>query len=184
MKKILSMASVILLFPALLGAAQIGKFPLGCGDTLEITVWGDESLSRKVLVRPDGKISFPLVGDLTAAGVEVEALRQTLQTKISEFIHEAPVTVMLMEARSARVSVVGKVNKPGVFPMDGPMSVLQALAMAGGMTPYASTGSIRIIRSESSGEQRFIAFDYDKVADGKNLDQNIRLDPGDVVLVP
>ena len=170
------------LFPAMALAAQ--PFPLGSGDVLEVSVWGDESLARKVLVRPDGKISFPLLGDMQAAGRSVEDLRTEMETKIGEFIHGAPVTVMLLEARSARVSVVGKVQKPGVFPMDGPMSVLQALAMAGGMTPYASTGSVRVIRTGEDGAQRFIPFDYDLVAGGKGLEQNVPLMPGDVVLVP
>lgn len=172
----------VLLSPAAALAAQ--PFPLGSGDVLEVSVWGDDAMARKVLVRPDGKISFPLLGDMQASGRSVEDLRAEMESKIGEFIHGAPVTVMLLEARSARVSVVGKVQKPGVFPMDGPMSVLQALAMAGGMTPYASTGSVRVIRTDEGGAQRFIPFDYDLVAGGKGLEQNVSLQPGDVVLVP
>jgi polysaccharide export outer membrane protein len=174
----------LFLFSTSAHAGQLANFPLGCGDVLEISVWGDESLVRKVLVRPDGKISFPLVGDMQAAGVTVEALRASLEEKIGEFIHGAPVTVMMIESRSARVSVVGKVAKPGVFPMDGPMYVLQALAMAGGMNPYASTGSVRVIRTDRAGAQRFLSFDYDQIAGGKGLEQNIPLEPGDIVLVP
>ena len=185
MKFFVRLAAVcFLLFPTLALAAQPGAFPLGSGDVLEVSVWGDESLARKVLVRPDGRISFPLLGDLQAAGRSVESLRTEMEAKIGEFIHGAPVTVMLLEARSARVSVVGKVNKPGVFPMEGPMSVLQALAMAGGMTPFADTGSVRVIRTGDDGAQRFISFDYDMVAGGEGLEQNVPLQPGDVVLVP
>jgi polysaccharide export outer membrane protein len=172
----------LLLVPTLALAAQ--PFPLGSGDVLEVSVWGDANLVRKVLVRPDGRISFPLVGDMQAAGRSVEDLRSELEKKIGEFITGTPVTVMLVEARSIRVSVVGKVQKPGVFPMDGPMTVLQALAMAGGMTPFASTGSVHVIRTEADGTQRFIPFDYDLVAGGKGLEQNVSLMPGDVVLVP
>ncbi|MBE1427111.1 polysaccharide export outer membrane protein [Desulfomicrobium macestii] len=165
-------------------AGQGAAFPLGSGDVLEISVWGDESLARKVLVRPDGKISFPLVGDMQAAGVGVDELRAGLETRIGEYIHGAPVTVMLIESRSPKVSVVGKVQKPGVFPMDGPMYVLQALAMAGGMTPYASTGSVRVIRTDAQGGQRYLPFDYDNIAGGKSLEQNVLLEPGDIVIVP
>jgi len=174
-----------LLFSASANAATpTAGFPLGCGDVLEVSVWGDESLVRKVLVRPDGRISFPLVGDMQAAGVTVEELRTGLETRIGEFIHGAPVTVMLIESRSARVSVVGKVNKPGMYPMDGPMYVLQALSLAGGMTPYASTGSIRVVRTAATGAQHFLSFDYDTIASGKGLEQNVLLEPGDIVLVP
>lgn len=180
----LSRLSLALLLLAPVAALAAQPFPLGSGDVLEVSVWGDESMARKVLVRPDGRISFPLLGDMQAAGRSVEDLRAEMESKIGEYIHGAPVTVMLLEARSARVSVVGKVQKPGVFPMDGPMSVLQALAMAGGMTPYASTGSVRVIRTDEGGVQRFIPFDYDLVAGGKGLEQNVSLQPGDVVLVP
>ncbi len=174
----------LFLFSASAHAGQSVNFPLGCGDVLEVSVWGDESLVRKVLVRPDGKISFPLVGDMQTAGVTVAALRAGLEEKIGEFIHGAPVTVMLLESRSARVSVVGKVAKPGVFPMDGPMYVLQALALAGGMTPFASSDSVRVVRTDTSGSQRFLSVDYDTIASGKGLEQNVLLEPGDVVLVP
>lgn len=181
---LLRVAILSILFCAAASAGQAPAFPLGSGDVLEISVWGDESLARKVLVRPDGKISFPLVGDMQAAGVSVEDLRAELEARIGEYIHGAPVTVMLIEARSPKVSVVGKVQKPGVFPMDGPVSVLQALAMAGGMTPYASTGSVRVVRTDAAGTQRYLPFDYDMAADGKSLEQNILLEPGDVVIVP
>ncbi len=173
-----------LLFSASAHASQGASFPLGSGDVLEISVWGDESLVRKVLVRPDGMISFPLVGDMQAAGVSVDELRAGLEAKIDEYIHGAPVTVMLLESRSPRVSVVGKVQKPGMYPMDGPMYVLHALALAGGMNPYASTGSIRVVRTDKAGGQHYLSFDYDRVADGKGLEQNVLLQPGDIVLVP
>ena len=181
---VMRLAIMSLLLCSTVHATEGTIFPLGSGDVLEISVWGDESLVRKVLVRPDGKISFPLVGDMQAAGVSIDDLRTELETKIGEYIHGAPVTVMLIESRSAKVSEVGKVQKPGVFPMDGPMSVLQALAMAGGMTPYASTGSVRVVRTDAAGSQRYLSFDYDQVAGGKGLEQNVLLTPGDVVIVP
>jgi polysaccharide export outer membrane protein len=175
---------VFFLLCAPVHAAQESFFPLGSGDVLEVSVWGDETLARKVLVRPDGKISFPLVGDMQAAGVSVDELRGQLEARIAEYIHGAPVTVMLLESRSPKVSVVGKVQKPGVFLMDGPMYVLQALAMAGGMTPFASTGSVRVIRTDAEGGQRFLAVNYDRIAGGKSLEENVLLQPGDIIVVP
>ena len=106
--------------------AQEARFALNSGDVLEISVWGDENLTRQVLIRPDGRISFPLVGDIQAAGLSVDELRSVLEEKMDEYIHGAPVTVMLVEPRGFRVSVLGKVQKSGVFSMDGPMYVLQA----------------------------------------------------------
>lgn len=181
---IVRLAIVIIFLSASVATAQEPNFVLNSGDVLEISVWGDDVLQRKVLVRPDGKISFPLVGDIQAAGLSVDDLRAGLEDKISEYIHGAPVTVMLAEARSSRVSVLGKVQKPGIFPMDGPMYVLQALAMAGGVTPFASSKSVRIIRVDNEGNQHALPFNYDRVMDGKSLEQNILLEPGDVVLVP
>jgi polysaccharide export outer membrane protein len=181
---IIRLAILILFLSASAAAAQGSGFILNSGDVLEISVWGDDVLQRQVLVRPDGKISFPLIGDMQAAGLSVDELRADLEERISEYIHSAPVTVMLLEARSSRVSVLGKVQKPGVFPMDGPMYVLQALALAGGVTPFASSKSVRIIRVDEEGNQHALPFNYDRVMDGKNLEQNILLESGDVILVP
>lgn len=165
-------------------AGQVSSFKLGCGDVLEIAVWGDESLTRKVVVRPDGNISFPLVGDIKAAGTTVEQLRTECANKIKEYVPNAPVTVMLQELGSAKIFIVGKVNRPGMYLMDGPYTVLQVLALAGGMTPYAEEDSIKVVRISDGGEQKYVAFDYVEAVSGKNLDKNITLMPGDTVLVP
>jgi len=158
-------------------------FALGPEDILEISVWKDEALTKQVVVRPDGWISFPLIGDIQAAGRTVEELRQEIQARIKKYIPDAPVTVMVMHVGSPKVYVVGKVSKPGVYVMGEPMRVLQVLAIAGGATPFADTNSILIIREENNKQVTY-KFNYDKVAKGKELEQNITLKPDDTVVVP
>jgi polysaccharide export outer membrane protein len=166
------------------GMAALGsEFYLGPGDVLEMSVWKDEALSRQVVVRPDGKISFPLIGDVVARGRTVEELRQVVEGKIKVYVPDAPVTVMVVQVGSPKVYVVGKVGKPGLYIMGQTLRVMQVLAMAGGMTPFAKKDDILIIRKEN-GHQKVFKFNYGKVADGKDLDQNICLEAGDTVVVP
>ncbi|HID29390.1 MAG TPA: polysaccharide export protein [Desulfobacterales bacterium] len=195
-KQILSCVFLILLFfhesncPCCLAfseeqavPAQDESYTPGPEDILEISVWGHEALSKQVVVRPDGKISFPLIGDVTAKGRTVEELRKTMEEKIRGFVPDAPVTVLVMQIRSPKVYVVGKVMKPGMYIMGEPMSVMQVLAMAGGMTTFANKDSVIIIRKEN-GNQKVFEFDYSKVADGEELGQNIPIECGDTVVVP
>ena len=163
--------------------SEATEFHLGPGDLLEISVWKDEALSRQVVVRPDGKISFPLIGDVVAKGRAVDQLRQAIEAKIRTFVPDAPVNVMVIQVGSPKVYVVGKVLKPGLYIMGEPLRVIQILAMAGGMTPFAKKDDILIIR-EKDGEQKVFKFNYSSVADGEDLDRNIRLEPGDTVVVP
>ena len=163
--------------------SQVTPFCLGPEDVLEIYVWKDEVLTRKVLVRPDGKISFPLIGDIHAQGRTVEELRQAIENKMKAFVPDAPVSVMLVLVVSPKIYVVGKVLKPGVYIMGTTLRVVQALAMAGGITPFANKDNILIIRQEN-GSQKTFKFDYNKIADGKKLEQNIYLKRGDTVVVP
>jgi len=158
-------------------------FFLGPEDILEISVWKDDALTKQVVVRPDGWISFPLIGDIKAAGRSVEELRQEIQTRIKTYVPDAPVTVLVIKVGSPKVFVVGKVAKPGVYIMGEPMRVMQILAIAGGATPFADRDSILIIREENN-KQSIYNFDYNKVADGKELQQNITLKPGDTIVVP
>lgn len=158
-------------------------FFLGPGDVLEISVWKDEALFRQVVVRPDGRISFPLIGDVEAQGRTVAQLQDAVESKIKAYVPDAPVNVMVVEVGSTRVFVVGKVARPGVYVMGQRLRVMQALAMAGGMTPFAKKDDIIIIREENGG-QKVWQFDYSDVADGEDLDQNIVLKPGDTVVVP
>ncbi len=164
-------------------SAKQAEFYLGPGDVLEVSVWKDEALSRQVVVRPDGNISFPLIGDVQAQGRTVGELRKAVEDKIKGFVPDAPVNVMVMEVGSPKVYVVGKVGKPGVYIMGEPMRVMQVLAMAGGMTTFAQADDIIIIRNENQGQEVF-EFNYGRVAAGKDLEQNIRLRSGDTVVVP
>ena len=163
--------------------AQESTYKLGPADVLEISVWKDESLSREVLVPPDGVISFPLIGSIDVKGLTVEELREVVTKKLSEYVPDATVTVLLMQVRSLSAFVIGKVNHPGHFPIDLETSVMQILSMAEGLNPFASPGNIIILRREK-GKTVKIPFNYKKVEKGQNLEQNIILKRGDVVVVP
>ena len=158
-------------------------FYLGPGDVLEISVWKDEALTKQVVVRPDGMISFPLIGQIRAAGRTVEKLQADVQRRIGRYVPDAPVTVLVTEIGSPRIYVVGKVAKPGVYIMGHYLRVMQALAMAGGTTTFADRDDIMIIRNEQ-GRQIIMKFNYDRVASGRDLHKNITLKPGDTIVVP
>jgi polysaccharide biosynthesis/export protein len=164
-------------------AGVIRDFLLGPEDVLEITAWKNEDLTRQVVVRPDGKISFPLIGDVVAQGRTVDELKKIVEDKIRILTPDVPVTVMVMQVGSQKVYVVGKVAKPGVYMMGKPLRVMQALAMAGGTTPFAKNDDILIIRDEN-GQQNTFRFRYSDVAEGEDLKQNILLNAGDTVVVP
>jgi len=171
------------LWPMALQAQSLSSFILGPEDVLEISVWRDESLTKQVVVRPDGKISFPLVGEIQAAGRTVEALRKEIVKKLSEYISDPVVTVMVVQINSYKIYVVGKVNKPGEYTLGRKINVMQALAIAGGFTPFSDLSNISILRQEGDKQVR-IRFNYKEVAKGKNLTQNIFLKSGDVIVVP
>lgn len=158
-------------------------FTVGPEDILDVSVWKDEALSKEVVVRPDGKISFPLIGDVQAQGRTVEQIRQEIQQRIEDFVPGAPVSVMALQIRSPKIYIVGKVLRPGMYVMFERMSVMQALALAGGFTPFSSTADILVLRDEG-GRQKTLRFDYDDVAKGKALEQNILLNTGDTIVVP
>ena len=158
-------------------------YRLGPEDGLEISVWKDETLKSTALVRPDGGISFPLVGDLQVAGKTAAEVRAEIVSRLARFVPDAEVTVAVVRVASYRVYVIGRVNKPGDFAVGRPIDVLQALTLAGGMTPFAAEDEIRIIRREGA-RQVSIPFDYARLRKGGDLSQNITLRSGDVLLVP
>ena len=153
------------------------------GDKLEVSIWKETEMQRTVIVRPDGKFSFPLTGEVKAAGRSIEQVRSEIETKLARYISEPVVTVALSEIVGNRVYVIGQVLKPGFFVMNPQINVLQALSLAGGMTPFAKADDIIVIRGEGSG-QRTLPFRYGQVSSGRNLDQNVLLESGDVVVVP
>ena len=153
------------------------------GDTLTVTVWKEQDLQGDILVRPDGGLTFPLAGEVQAAGHTVEDIRKTLQSRLTKYIPDPVVTVLVKKTDGSRIFVVGKVNRPGDFPLIRPMDVMQALSLAGGATPYADVNGIKVLRRDGTRQEEF-PFRYDDVRRGKNLSQNILLHSGDTVIVP
>lgn len=153
------------------------------GDVLMVSVWKEEALVAEVLVRPDGGMSFPLVGDVRASGRTTEELRQTVNERLSKFIPDPAVTIAIKQIGGNRVYVLGKVNRPGEFTFSQPIDVMQALSLAGGATSFAALDDIRILRREQ-GKQTARRFRYSEVERGRELEQNILLKSGDTVVVP
>lgn len=161
------------------------NYKLNPGDILQITVWKEEGLDRETLVLPDGTVAFPLVGTLQARGKTVGQLQDEIKAGLEKAIPDAPVTVVVKNALGNTVDVIGQVLKPGEFVAAHPLTVMQALSLAGGLTPYASEKRISIVRHNMDGKDQHLEFPYyEDILDGKNLDKDIVLQPGDVVLVP
>jgi polysaccharide export outer membrane protein len=158
-------------------------YKLQPGDLLQVVVWKETDLQSEVLIRPDGGISFALAGDMQAAGLTTDQLRQELETRVRKLVPGAVVTVSVKAPNGNRVFVIGKVNHPGDFPLLRPIDVLQAISMAGGVTPFANTNGIRVLHRDGQ-RQNSVRFRYDDVAKGRHLEQNIMLQSGDTVIVP
>ncbi len=161
----------------------IDSYPIQPGDQLIVSVWKEENMNQLVVVRPDGYITFPLAGEMKAAGNSIEALRLLITERLNKYIPDPVVTVSIQELAGNTVFVLGKVNRPGVFPMARTIDVMQALSMAGGTATYAALNKIKILRREN-GELVAIPFEYGDVEKGKHLEQNILLKAGDVLVVP
>jgi polysaccharide export outer membrane protein len=153
------------------------------GDLLEVSVWKEENLVKQVLVRPDGGMSFPLVGDVQAAGKSVAELQELITERLTKYIPDPVVTVATTKLDGNKIYVIGKVTRPGEILANRNMDVVQALSVAGGMTPYAADNKITVLRREN-GKQRSISFRYGDIEKGEDLEQNIILQSGDVVVVP
>lgn len=158
-------------------------YKLQPGDILQVVVWKETDLQSEVLIRPDGGISFALAGDMQAAGHTTDEVRAELETRVRKLVPDAVVTVQVKAATGNRVFVIGKVNRPGDFALNRPIDVMQALSLAGGATPFASTNSIRVLHREGK-RQTSLRFRYRDVIRGKKLEQNVLLQSGDTVVVP
>jgi polysaccharide export outer membrane protein len=170
------------------GAAQTmppdqEKYQLGPEDALEISVWKEPELTKQLVVRPDGKITYPLIGEVRAAGLTVKELQKEISKRLEKYVTDANVTVILLKAQYYKVFVTGKVNKPGDFIVGRPTTVMQAISMAGGLTPFASPSAIVVMRRTGEKEEVY-PFNYNEVARGYSLQQDRVLMPGDVVVVP
>jgi polysaccharide biosynthesis/export protein len=164
-------------------AASEEEYKIGPQDVLQIDVWKEAELTRKVPVRPDGKISLPLLNDVQAAGLTPAQLSSVLTEGLKKFINSPQVTVTVSEINSRRVYITGEVAHAGAIPLLPNMTVLQALSSSGGFTQFAKTKAIYILRTED-GKQVKHPFNYKDVRAGKNTDQNILLLPGDEIVVP
>ena len=180
-----AMLAVLTLFPAM-GHAQVAnglEYRIGPEDVLHISVWKEEDLDRKVLVRPDGGISFPLAGDIQVSGRTPLEVQDEIRSRLQRYVPDAEVTVSVDKISGYTVFVLGEVEAPGQFTLGRYVDVVQALTLAGGFTPYASNRNIQILRRQDGREVTY-EFDFRSISRGRNLDQNIILQSGDVVLVP
>lgn len=159
-------------------------YVIGPGDLLQITVWKNDTLSRVAPVRPDGKISVPLLQDIMAAGLTTMQLRDKIATALAEFMPNPEVTVSVSDVRSMRVSILGEVAKPGVIELRGQTTILEAIAMAGGFKDFASPSKITIIRNDPNGKTQRIRFNYNRAVSNGSEEENLVLKSGDVIVVP
>ena len=165
------------------GVPTPADYVIGPDDVLAVVFWREKDMSVEVAVRPDGKISLPLLNDVQASGLTPEQLRVQLTEAASKFFEEPTVTVVVKEIHSRKVFVTGQVAKPGPYPLSGPTTVLQLIAMAGGLLEYADSKNIVVMRQEE-GRPVSYRFNYKDVVKRRNLKQNIELKPGDTIIVP
>ena len=165
------------------GTTDDDHYLVGAGDVLYVSIWKDDVLTRNVTVSPDGTFTFPLIGSIQAAGRSLSELRHELEQKLAPFVPDPVLDLELKQVNSMFIFVLGRVNNPGRFALNAPVNVLQALAIAGGLTPYANRKEIQVIREEESGTRAY-AFNYKDVTRGRSLEENIRLQRGDIILVP
>ena len=186
---LLVLATSMIVSPVAVHAIEVAEnvpeqtYVIGPGDVLNISVWKEEGMQQEVLVKPDGGITFPLAGDINVTGMSTAELKDVLTEKLKRYIPSPVVTVSVLKSVSNKIYVVGKVNRPGEFVATHYMDVLQALSLAGGLTPYADSDEIKIMRRTGDTRQVF-EFDYDEVVSGDSLDMNIILKAGDTVVVP
>lgn len=160
-----------------------GDYTIGPEDVLNIVFWREADISAEVVVRPDGKISLPLINEIVAAGLTPAQLRDALIDQAKRFVKEPNVTVIVRQINSRKVFITGNVERPGPYPLGGGMTVLQLIALSGGLREFADSKKIVITRTEN-GKSVSLPFNYNDVSKGKKLDQNIQLKPGDTVIVP
>jgi polysaccharide export outer membrane protein len=173
--------------PATAGQAKAAtsdpKYVIGPQDVLDISVWNQPKISRTVPVRPDGKISLPLLDDVVAAGLTPEQLGEKLTRDLRKYLENPQVTVIVTAINSRRIFIVGEVGRAGIFPMLPNMTVLQALSEAGGFSPFAKLSGIYVLRNENGHQVKF-PFNYKKVIKGEKAQENLVLQPGDTIVVP
>src|ERR1700683_2114515 len=184
-RAVIALLSLLLAgFNSQASAQAVPTYTLNAGDTLDIAVWKEEDLTKKdVIVRPDGMFSYPLAGQINAVGHTVAQVEEQISSRLKKYIPEPVVSVSVKNLDGCRVYVIGQVGKPGSFVMNPRFSVLQALSLAGGLTPFAAANDIIILRGNGNA-QNILPFHYGEVTKGRSLNQNVLLEAGDVVVVP
>lgn len=170
--------------PAAAGAQSSASYIIGSDDVLSINVWKEPDITRSVTVRSDGKISLPLVGELQAAGRTPSQLEKDITADLRSYIAEPQVSVIVQEANSQKFNILGQVTKPGSYSLTAGLTIVDAIADAGGFRDFAKKKSVYILRQDGSGHSTRIAFDYERFIKGKDTAQNIKLKPHDTIIVP
>ncbi len=165
-------------------ATDDATYVIGVDDVLSINVWKEAEISRVVPVRSDGKISLSLVGEVTAGGKTPKELKAEITEKLKSYISEPEVTVIVQEMRSKKFNIIGMVGRPGSFPLNGSMTVLDSIAVAGGFRDFAKKKAIYVLRKKADGTEQRLPFNYNDVIKGTHSEQNVPLMPGDTVVVP
>ena len=180
LKKLLVVSLFIFVIPfGLLHASDSNYYKIRQGDVLDVSVWGDATLSKVMRVLPDGSISFPLAGHIIVAGSSSSEIAEKITVKLKKYLPDPEVTVIVQGTEGNKVYILGKVNKSGVIPLQGPMTVLQALSISGGFDRFADLGEIKILRG-----QRVLEVPYNELIKGENLKSNYSLQADDTILVP
>lgn len=160
------------------------NYIVGVGDVLEVNVWKEGELSKTVPVRPDGMITLPLVGEIKAVGLTPIQLQDQVTTALQKVVSEPQVTVMVVSVNSMSFNIMGQVNKPGYYPLTRPITILDAIALSGGFRDFAKQKKIYVLRRTENGTEERLKFNYKEVIKGKNMAQNIKLLPHDVLVIP
>lgn len=160
------------------------EYIIGPADVLAIDVWKDSELTRTVTVRPDGKISLPLIGELQVSGLTTASVQRVIAQRLREYISKPQVAVIVQEVKSQTYVIVGKIARPGAYGLGKPTTVLEAIAIAGGFLDFAKASKVNIIRRQDGGSAQTLHFDYKKVIKGRNSEQNVELKSGDTIVVP
>jgi len=166
------------------GKTSDSDYVIGAEDVLAVNVWKEPDMSRVVPVRPDGKITLPLIGDIQASGMAPKELQANIENGLKAFVAAPEVTVIVQEVKSVKFNIVGEIARPGSYPLTSSMTVLDAIAVGGGLRDFAKASHIYVLRSSNDGTHSKLPFNYKQVIGGKNLAQNIELRSGDTIVIP
>lgn len=159
-------------------------YVIGSDDVLAVNIWKEPEISRTVPVRPDGKITLPLIGDVQAGGLTPHKLQDNIAIGLRSYVSSPEVTVIVQEVKSLKFNIVGEIAKPGSYPLSQPTTVLDAIAIGGGLRDFAKESRIYVLRGNGDGSRSKLPFDYKQVIKGKKLSENIELHPGDTIVIP